>query len=934
MRRARLHTHLDIDASVSADAPERLYGRERELNLLDRVLEVAHGGKSFVVRGDAGIGKSALLAELSHRAAQRGFRTVMATGVGLETDLPFAGLHALLTPALDRLDRLPGRLRAAISAAFGLNGDSAPDRFLIALAALELLTEMAADAPVLVIVEDAQWLDTPSADVLAFLSRRLGAEPVATVFAVRDGIASRFDQLGVSELRVDPLSAEDAGALLDAVAPDLAVNVRAQVLEAAAGNPLALIELPRAIRDDDREGRLVRGPLRLTERLQHTFNTRADELPRQAQTLLLVAALNDSGAVNEIVAAARLLADDVGEEHLAAAVVVGLLRLHGMEIEFRHPLVRSAVYEAATTEQRRTASAALAQMLASDPDRSVWHRAAAAEGPDEEVVQMLEATAERARRRGAAATAVAAFERAARLTAAEASQGAYLIRAANVALSLGRPNVVLRLLREAAPLDLEPADRTWLLWHLEQFEPRWTGATKVPALVEMAKRLSRGGDDLRALQVLDDVAFRCWWGNPRPQTGKLVVDAAESLELPPSTPAVLSVLGLADPVGQGARVVEQLSRSLSGPDRDPWEAQELGVAGAAVWADDIALQFLTAAASGARAQGRLGLLAQVLVSQAWAAVNLGQWETASTSAAEAASLAGETSQLRWIVVARLAEGVVAASRGDAAAAEEILEECEQPLLAYGANPLLALVQLLRGRFLLAAGRHTDAYDELRRIFEPTEPAYQLFAGVWSVVDLAEAAAQAGRATEARALLEPLEGFAAHSTGALLHASLRFARAVLADADEVEGRLADAVAADFSSWPFTRARLLLAQGAWLRRHGQVAASRAPLRAARAGFHGLGAVPWSERAAQELRASGEAPRPRRVDLRRELTAQELQIARMAADGQTNREIGQRLFLSHRTIATHLYRVYPKLGVTSRGQLRRALDASEEEPERRVI
>jgi DNA-binding CsgD family transcriptional regulator/tetratricopeptide (TPR) repeat protein len=922
-----VHTHLDNDATPSAGAPERLYGRERELDLLDRLLEVGEGGRSLVVRGDAGIGKSALLAELSLRAVRRGFRTVSATGVSSETDLPFAGLHALLAPALDRFDRLSGRLRAAMSAAFGLNGDSAPDRFLIALAALELLTEMAANAPVLVIIEDAQWLDAASADVLAFLSRRLGGEPVATVFAVRDGIASRFDQLGLDELRLDPLSAKDAAALLDAVAPDLAVSVRARVLDAAAGNPLALIELPRVIRDDGREGRLLPGPLPLSDRLQHTFNARADELPRQTRALLLVAALNDSGAVGEIVAAARLLSDQVAEEHLIPAVAAGLLRLRGDMIEFRHPLVRSALYDAATSEERRTASAALAETLASDPDRSVWHRAAAAEGPDEDVAQMLEATAERARRRGAAATAMAAFERAARLTAAEASQGAYLIRAANMALSLGWPNVVLRLLRDAEPLDLEPADRTWLLWHLEQFEPRWTGATRVPALVEMAKQLGRGGDDLRALQVLEDVAFRCWWGNPPPHTRKLVVDVAESLDLPRSTPALLSVLGLADPVGQGARVVEQLARSLSGPDRDPWESQELGLAAAAVWADDIAAQFLAAAASGARAQGRLGLLAQVLVSQAWAALNLGRWETASTSAAEAASLASETSQLRWIVVARLAEGLVAASRGDTAAAEEILDECEQPLLAHGANPLLALVQLVRGRSLLAAGRHIDAYHELRRILEPTEPAYQPLAGVWSVVDLAEAAAQAGMATEARALLEPLEGFAARSTGALLHASLRFARAVLADAGEIERRLADAVAADFGSWPFIRARLLLAQGAWLRRHGQVAASRTPLRAARAGFHALGATPWAERAAQELLAFGEAPRPRRVDLRLELTAQELQIARMAADGLTNREIGQRLFLSHRTIATHLYRVYPKLGVTSRGQLRRALDASEE-------
>jgi hypothetical protein len=381
--------------------------------------------------------KSALLAELSRRAARRGFHTLSATGVSSEEDLPFAGLHALLAQAMGRFDRLPGRLRSAMSAAFGLNGSSTPDRLSIALAALELLTEMAADAPVLVIVDDAQWLDNATADLLTFLSPRLGGELVATVFAVQDGIASRFDKLGVDELRVDALSAEDAEALLDAVAPDLTATVRARALDAAAGNPPALIELPCVIRDEDCAGGLLPESLPLTDRLQHTFNARADELPPQTRVLLLVASLNDGGAISEIVAAARLVSDQVAEDHLIPAVASGLLRRNGHTIEFRHPLVRSALLEAATSEQQRAASAALAETLASDPDRSVWHRAAAAVSPDEAVVQMLDAAAERARRRGAAATAMAAFEHAAQLTAAETSRGAYLIRAANVALSLG-----------------------------------------------------------------------------------------------------------------------------------------------------------------------------------------------------------------------------------------------------------------------------------------------------------------------------------------------------------------------------------------------------------------------------------------------------------------------------------------------------------------
>ena len=914
---------LDGDARVAAGDAQRLHGREQELGVLDDLLRQVHaGGKALLVRGEAGIGKSALLSELVHRAAQRGLRVVGTTGVESESDLPFAALYTLLTPAIDRVDDLPGPQREALSVAFGFTEGAAPNRFLIALAALELVTELAGESPVLVVVEDAHWLDTASADALAFVSRRIELEPVVIVFAVRDGIESRFDQLGLEELRVEALPADSASELLQAVAADLDPEVRARLLAEAAGNPLALIELPRTIPDDSP----LPEPLPMTDRLQQAFGARADDLPRETQTLLLVTALNDKGDVGEIVAAARLVSDEIADEHLAPAAAAGLLRIRSGAVEFRHPLIRSAVHGSATREERRAAHIALAETLVGDPDRSVWHRAQAATSPDEVVVQMLETAAERARKRGAESTAVAAFERAARLSAGEAARGGYLIRAAHIAVSLGWTNVVLRLLGEAEPLELEPIDRTRLLWYLEQFEPRWTGATKVPALVEMATALAEDGDDLRAVQVLSDVAYRCWWGNPPPETRSLVVNAATSLELPPSTPALLFVLGLADPVGQGAEVVERLSLLQSEPDREPWESLELGVAGTAVWADDIAVHFLHAAASGARAQGRLGLLAQTLVSHSWAALELGKWDMASTSAAEAAVLAGETSQVRWAVVARLAEAAVAASRGDTDRAERIVAECEQPLLAYGANPLLALVQRVRGRSLLAAGRHQDAYEELRRIFDPSEPPYQPFASVWALVDLAEAASHAGAVAEARDLVQPLEAVAARSGGELLHSSLRFARAVLSEPEQIESQLEEALSTDLTAWPFTRARLLLLYGARLRRRGGVAASRAPLRAARASFDALGAVPWADRAAQELRASGEAPRPRRVDLRLELTAQELQIARMAADGLTNRQIGQKLFLSHRTISTHLYRIYPKLGVTSRGQLRRALEASE--------
>jgi DNA-binding CsgD family transcriptional regulator len=904
-----------------------LLGRAEELARLQALIrEIDQRGTALLVKGEAGIGKSALLAELAALAGSRSITVVTAAGVESEAELSYAGLHALLKPALNRLEQLPDPQRQAISAAFGLVSAPAPDRFLIALAALELLTDLAAESSVLAILEDANWLDAASADVLAFVARRIDLEPIVLLFAVRDGLESRLDQLGLDELHVGPLAEESAHALLDAVAPDLAADVQARVLEESAGNPLALVELPKAVRGTDHDGRLLPGPLPMTERLERAFSARAHDLPPETQTLLLVAALAGSGNVAEILAAGRLLDSQLAEEHLDPAASVGLVELRGTNLQFRHPLVRSAISQSATNERRRAANAALAKALRSDPDRCVWHWAAATSGPDRALVAALEATAERASQRGAASTAMAAFERAAQLASSEPARGNLLIRAAGMAITLGRPTVAVRLLREAEPLSLSPTDRTWLLWHLEQLQPRWTGATPAPALVEQARELAGAGEEDRALQVLADVAFRCWWGNPTPEIRAQIAEAAEWLQAPSSTARLLFVMALADPVGRGREVLEQLSRLLSEPERQPTEAHDLATAAAALWADDIAARFFAAATSGTRAQGHIGMLAQALVGQAWSAFHLGKWDTASTSAAEAESLATETSQVRWVLVARLVEAALAASKGQVDRAEAIAAACEAPLLAAGANPLLALVQLVRGRSLLAVGRHREAFEELRRILDPTEAPYQLFAGVWAIVDLAEAAVHSGNEAEARKLIRPLESIAQRSGGDLLHSSLRFARAVLADQGELEQELEHAARSDLSVWPVTAARLQLFHGTWLRRHGRIAAARLPLRTARTTFEALGATPWAERAAEELRASGESPRPRTIDLRRELTAQELQIARMAAEGLTNREIGQKLFLSHRTIGTHLYRLYPKLGVTSRRQLRKALEASE--------
>ena len=454
----------EVDARAAAGNGQRLFGRERELGVFDDLLrEIGDGGKALLVRGEAGIGKSALLAEFARRATQQGVRAVDTTGVEAESGLQFAGLYTLLTPALDHIDQLPGPQREALSAAFGLTGGLAPNSFLIALAALELFTDLAGESPLLVIVEDAHWLDSASADALAFLSRRVALEPLVIVFAVREGIASRFDELGVTELYVEALPADRAGELLQAVAADLGPDLRARVLAEAAGNPLALIELPKAIPDEHRDAWPSPEPLPLTDRLQQAFSARVDELPRGTQILLLVAALSDSADIREIVAAARMVGDEISEQQLAPAAAASLIRIRGSTVVFRHPLVRSAIRQ---TLRGRNGGERIWLLPRLWPATLIEVSGIESKPPTARTkpwFRLLETAAERALQRGAASTAMAAFERAARLSASESARGTYLIRAAAIALELGSPSEVMRLVREAEPLDLDAVDRTRLL---------------------------------------------------------------------------------------------------------------------------------------------------------------------------------------------------------------------------------------------------------------------------------------------------------------------------------------------------------------------------------------------------------------------------------------------------------------------------------------
>ena len=852
-------------------------------------------------------------------------RVLAATGVESEARIPFAGLHQLLQPVLGLAGGLPTRQRGALLAAFGMGDETSGELFLIGLAALELISDTAARSPLLLVAEDAQWLDDASCAVLAFVARRLAAEPAAMLIAVRDGFGTALDDAGLAELRLQGLPPEAAAALLDAHAPGLAPGPRERVLAEAAGNPLALVELPAALRSVDLDsGVLPPSRLRLTARLERAFAAQQSGLPTATRSLLLVAAADDGDVPAEMFSAAAILeGTEVTVDALGPAVTARLLEFDGFRVRFRHPLARSAVYQAASPARRHAAHAALAGVLAGQPDRQVWHRAAAALGPDEHVAAALDDAARRAERRGAAGVAISALQRAAQLSEEQGSRGARLLRAASIAFDTGQPGLGPQLLAAAGQLDLSAEERTWLSWQREVYGTDWSGADRLGSFVALAERMRADGRADVAMESLLGVAMRCWWGNPAPPVRAAVTDIAERLGLPADDPRLLAVLALADPVGRGAQVIDQISR-LAPDAADPVRMHLVGLAASSVWAYDLSLGFLSVAVDGLRAQGTLGLLARVLVSQAWAAAHLARELVAMSAAEEAYRLSGETAQPRWAAAARLAQAAIAAERGDFDLAETLTVEAEAVLMPMGAGPMLALAQFVRGRGAVAHQRYAEGLEQLQRTLDPADPAYNPFVGYWGLSDLVEASAHTGRAADARAYLDQLESLAKATSAPMLRAEAAYARTMVAADDEAEALYRTALDRDLAGWQCHRARLLLWYGRWLRRQRRVAESRTPLREARASFDALAFADLAETARSELRASGEASRRRTPEAWDQLTPQELQIGRAAAAGLSNREIGEQLYISHRTVGYHMHRIFAKLGITSRSQLHTVLPA----------
>ena len=903
-----------------------LRGRRNERDTLDRLLTSVRASHSqvLVVRGEAGVGKSALLEYLVRSAS--GCRIARAAGHEYEMELAYAGLHQLCAQLLDLRERLPGPQRDAVAAAFGLSATSAPDRFVVGLGVLGLLSVVAEEQPLLWVIDDAQWLDKASALTLAFVSRRILAEPIGLVFAVRE--SSNVPELtGLPELVVGGLTNGDARALLDSALPGrLDELVRDRIVAESRGNPLALLELPRGFTPTELAGGFgVLDATPLANRIEQSFLRRLDSLPDETRRLLLTAAAEPVGDVSLLWRAASRLG--LGADAAAPAQSARLIDLRG-RVRFRHPLVRSAVYGTATLPERESAHQALAEATDPDidPDRRAWHRAHATTTPDESIAAELELSAGRAARRGGIAAAAAFLERAAELTPEPARRGRRALAAATAKVESGAPEAAHKLLAvaEMCPLDdLERARLTRLRAQIVFALRR--GSDAPPLLLDAANRLAPLDSGSAREAYLEALGAAIFAGRLNDRIGPDEVAAAArgapSGRHPPR-PIDLLLDGLATRFTEGyVTGVAPLRRALNAFQQDaggdqgdmmrwfwlPWQ-----VAGD-LWDDQMWHELASRAVRLCRDAGALIVLPLALGYRAVVHLHAGEFAAASSLAEEADAITEATGN----APARYSSLLLAAWRGvDAAALEDMNWALEKAIArgegraigGYGYATAVLYNGLGRYEAALAGAKSACEYDDL---------------GVsgFALVELVEAGARSGAHQEAAAALQRLEERTSVVGTDWALGVQAWSAALLSDGNAAESRYREAI----ERLGRTRvavhlARAHLVYGEWLRRGNRRIDAREHLRTAEDMFSRTGAEGFAERARRELLATGETARRRTVDTRDALTPQEGQIARLARDGLSNPEIGAQLFISPRTVQYHLGKVFAKLEITSRSQLGR--------------
>jgi DNA-binding CsgD family transcriptional regulator len=578
------------------------------------------------------------------------------------------------------------------------------------------------------------------------------------------------------------------------------------------------------------------------------------------------------------------------------------------------------MHQAADLAMRQKIHAALAATIQDQLDRQLWHRAAATIGPDEELASEHDRMAARALRRGAVAMAIEVLENAARLSSTARARSERLLRAAELAADLGQPDLLEHLLRQ---IDVDEQDQLAPLqigWCREISQPPTVDdPAKVPALLGFATQAHAAGAKYLAANFLWRAAQRCWWTNASDELRTRVRIAASHVELAQTDPRLIAILAYVEPLRCGRDVRSMLQGFLEMGSNDPAIARILGTTANCIGAFDLSVGFLAASSAALRAQGRLSDLARVLFAQGWAEMEVGDWTGAMREAEESVRFGEETNGTLWIAGATILKAKLAGMQGNLEQSEAYAAQAERLLLSIGASFLRVYLQIARGTSAIGAGQHWQAYEYLRRLFAQADPAFDSGIEFFGLADFVEAAVFSGNAEAAHDVIDEVERLSAPTPVPWVETMLHYGKALLAPAEAAEQLFLQGLGPAGRKWPFLRGRLLLAYGGWLRRQRRPADARAPLREARDIFDALGASPWSDRAREELRASGEASRRRTEQAWEALTPQELHVAQLAVEGLSNKEIGARLYLSHRTVGYHLHRIFSKTGITSRSGLR---------------
>ena len=905
-----------------------LTDRRAECDVLGRLVAAVRAGESraLVVHGEPGVGKTALLEYLAGQAS--GCRVAHAGGVQSEMELAFAVLHQLCAPMLDRLERLPAPQRDALRTAFGLSAGPAPDRFLIGLAALGLLSEMAGERPLVCIVDDEQWLDSASAQVLAFVARRLGAESVGLVFGAR---VPTGDLAGLPELVIGGLREDDARALLDsALTGPLDALVRDQIVAEAHGNPLALLELPRGWTAAELAGGFgLPGAVPLAGRIEESFRRQLGALPAQPRRLLQLAAAEPTGDPVLVWRAAGRLG--ICAEAAGPAVEAGLAEF-GVRVRFRHPLVRSAAYWSAPADDLREIHAALAEVTdpASDPDRLTWHRAAATAAPDEGVATELERSAGRAQARGGLSAAAAFLERAMLLTPDPGRRADRAIAAAEAKHQAGAPDVAAELLvmAEAGPLEELARARISLLRGQMAFSAG--NSSDTPRLLIDAARRFEALDTRLARETYLEALSAALLGHRTSQIGTLEIARAArgATAAPPGDSRAPDLLleGMATLITDGYETgVPAVQRALSVfRDGDLPIGEQLRWLFVAtrcaidIWDDESWRDLAIRQVELARAVGALSLLPFAITQRFGMHLHAGEFATV-------AQLVEEFSVLKEATATGLPDFgtmILAAWQGRSREAFRLIDEFITDMSERGQGYGVSLPYYTASVLYNGLGRYADAMASAELASEQRDDL--AFANL-ALAELIEAAVRGGQPERAAAAMGRLTELTLPSGTAWGLGVAARSRALLSEGDEAERLYREAIG-HLSSAPARTelARAHLLYGEWLRRQRRRRDAREQLRTARDMLEAMGMDAFAERAGRELRATGETARKRTAAAARdeELTGQEAHIARLAREGLSNPEIGTRLFISARTVQYHLGNIFAKLGIASRSQLSQVL------------